>query len=262
MRRRSERSARSPAQGKTLVRAIRAISEPRDGRLFRFVNAWYTKEFIEVFLAPRNVLGLAPAVNAVLGGNVGNSFPIRGGCGCFISWFGCNATTDRTELTLAPKKQEERRNRLKPLACVMILLRPTGPWLKSSVLTALCLTNCASVSDHQFSEPAAGWETKTGQLMYRTAKATLIGEAIVRLSKTGDFELTVSKGQGSHCCPSDKMPGLRNSTQTSRTSVGLVPPHAPRTAARWLELRDQFLRAPNQKTLRYASGSETFLFRF
>jgi flavin-dependent dehydrogenase len=43
----------------------------------RFVNAWYTKEFIEVFLAPRNVLGLAPAVNAVLGGNVGNSFPIR-----------------------------------------------------------------------------------------------------------------------------------------------------------------------------------------
>ncbi|MGC2353458.1 MAG: tryptophan 7-halogenase [Candidatus Udaeobacter sp.] len=27
--------------------------------------------------APRNVLGLAPAVNAVLGGNVGNSFPIR-----------------------------------------------------------------------------------------------------------------------------------------------------------------------------------------
>jgi hypothetical protein len=36
-----------------------------------------TKEFIEVFLAPRHVLGLAPAVNAVLGGNVGNSFPIR-----------------------------------------------------------------------------------------------------------------------------------------------------------------------------------------
>src|SRR5712672_4216587 len=33
MRPRSERSARSPAQGKTLVRAIRAISEPRDGRL-------------------------------------------------------------------------------------------------------------------------------------------------------------------------------------------------------------------------------------
>src|SRR6266513_6545992 len=63
-------------------------------------------------------------------------------------------------------------------------------------IAAVCLTSCASVSHHQFSEPAAGWQTKTGQLMYRTAKATLIGEALVRLSKTGDFELTVSKGPG------------------------------------------------------------------
>src|SRR5438477_3705479 len=54
----------------------RAVNRAMDIYL-RFVNAWYTKEFIEVFLAPRNVLGLAPAVNAVLGGNGGNSFPIR-----------------------------------------------------------------------------------------------------------------------------------------------------------------------------------------
>jgi flavin-dependent dehydrogenase len=54
----------------------RSVNRAMDVYL-RFVNAWYTKEFIEVFLAPRNVLGLAPAVNAVLGGNVGNSFPIR-----------------------------------------------------------------------------------------------------------------------------------------------------------------------------------------
>ena len=43
----------------------------------RFVNAWYTKEFIEVFLAPRDLFDLPPAVNAVLGGNIGNSFAIR-----------------------------------------------------------------------------------------------------------------------------------------------------------------------------------------
>jgi flavin-dependent dehydrogenase len=56
----------------------RAVNRAMDVYL-RFVNAWYTKEFIEVFLAPRkrNALGLAPAVNAVLGGNVGSSFPIR-----------------------------------------------------------------------------------------------------------------------------------------------------------------------------------------
>ncbi len=43
----------------------------------RFVNAWYTKEFIEIFSAPRPVLNLPPAVNAVLGGNVGNDFAIK-----------------------------------------------------------------------------------------------------------------------------------------------------------------------------------------
>lgn len=66
-----------PRKAKRLfARYERAVNQAMDVYL-RFVNAWYTKEFIEVFLAPRNVLGLAPAVNAVLGGNVGNSFPIR-----------------------------------------------------------------------------------------------------------------------------------------------------------------------------------------
>ncbi len=37
---------------------------------------------------------------------------------------------------------------------------------------------------------------------------------------------------------------------------------APQQLRGWLGLRDQFLRTPNQKTLRYDSGSETFLFRF
>ncbi len=42
----------------------------------RFVSAWYRDEFIEVFTSPTDRLQLAPAVNAVLAGNVGNSFPI------------------------------------------------------------------------------------------------------------------------------------------------------------------------------------------
>jgi hypothetical protein len=74
----------------------------------RFVNAWYTKEFIEVFLAPRNVLGLAPAVNAVLGGNVGNSFPIRWRMWVFyfLVWLQRHHPI-APKLTLVPKKQEE-----------------------------------------------------------------------------------------------------------------------------------------------------------
>ena len=73
----------------------------------RFVNAWYTKEFIEVFLAPRSVLGLAPAVNAVLGGNVGNSFPIRWRMWVFyfLVWLQRHHPI-APKLTLVPKQAE------------------------------------------------------------------------------------------------------------------------------------------------------------
>ena len=132
-----------------------------------------------------------------------------------------------------------------------------------AAITCFCLTSCASVSHHQFSEPAAGWQTKSGQLMYRTAKATLIGEAIVRLAKTGDFELTVSKGPGITLLSlrQDAEFGEFNASFTGQRWSGPTA-SAPTQLRGWLALRDPFLRAPNQKTLRYVSGSETFLFRF
>jgi len=130
-------------------------------------------------------------------------------------------------------------------------------------IASFFLASCASVSRHQFAEPAAGWQTKTGQLMYRTAKSTLIGEAIVRFSKSGDFELTVSKG------PGITLLSLRQDAAFAEINASFTGQHwsgpiasAPSQLRGWLGLRDQFLRAPNQKTLRYASGSETFLFRF
>jgi flavin-dependent dehydrogenase len=43
----------------------------------RFVDAWYSKEFIEVFLNPQQLLQIPQAVNAVLAGNLGTSFAIR-----------------------------------------------------------------------------------------------------------------------------------------------------------------------------------------
>src|SRR6266566_1048757 len=84
----------------------RAVNRAMDIYL-RFVDAWYTKEFIEVFLAPRNVLGLAPAVNAVLGGNVGNSFPIRWRMWVFyfLVWLQRRYPI-APRLTLVPKKEE------------------------------------------------------------------------------------------------------------------------------------------------------------
>ena len=72
--------------------------------------------------------------------------------------------------------------------------------VRSSILIValliLDLTGCAILSPHQFTEPSNDWQTRNGQLMYRTAKTTLIGEVFVRFSKSGDFELTFSKGPG------------------------------------------------------------------
>ena len=130
-------------------------------------------------------------------------------------------------------------------------------------VTIFFLTSCATISRHQFTEPTGGWQTRTGQLMYRSAKATLIGEAVVRVSKTGDFELTLSKG------PGITLLSLRQDTDFAKFNANFTGQdwfgpvaQAPPQLRGWLGLRDQFLRTPNQKTLRYVSGNETFLFRF
>ena len=88
------------------ARYERALNRAMDVYL-RFVNAWYTKEFIEVFLAPRDFLDLPPAVNAVLGGNIGTSFPIRWRMWVFyfLVWLQRRYPIV-PRLTLVPKKEE------------------------------------------------------------------------------------------------------------------------------------------------------------
>ena len=63
-------------RNRLFARYDRIVSRAMDVYL-RFVDAWYSKEFIEVFLYPQQVLQIPPAVNAVLGGNIGNRFAIR-----------------------------------------------------------------------------------------------------------------------------------------------------------------------------------------
>jgi len=72
----------------------------------RFVDAWYTKEFIEIFSAPREFLNLPPAVNAVLGGNIGNSFGVRWRMSVFyfLVWLQRHYPIC-PRLTLVPKKE-------------------------------------------------------------------------------------------------------------------------------------------------------------
>jgi flavin-dependent dehydrogenase len=61
---------------KLFARYERDINSAMDVYL-RFVDAWYSKEFIEVFLHPQDLFQIPPAVNAVLGGNTGDSFAIK-----------------------------------------------------------------------------------------------------------------------------------------------------------------------------------------
>ncbi len=130
-------------------------------------------------------------------------------------------------------------------------------------LISFYIISCTTISHHVFSEPAGGWQTKSGQLMYRTTDTTLVGEALVRVSKTGDFELTVSKG------PGITLLSLRQDATFAEVKGGLARQgwagpvaQAPPQLRGWLGLRDQFLQASDRKTLRYLSGNETFVFRF
>jgi hypothetical protein len=133
----------------------------------------------------------------------------------------------------------------------------------SIAFLALCIISCTTVSSHKFSEPAAGWQTKNGQLKYRTSNTTLIGEVLVRFSKAGDFELTMSKG------PGITLLSLRQDATFADVKGGLARQgwsgpvaQAPSQLRGWLGLRDQFFHAPDRKTLRYAAPNETFVFRF
>jgi hypothetical protein len=125
------------------------------------------------------------------------------------------------------------------------------------------IISCTTISHHEFSHPGAGWQTKSGQLMYRAPGATLIGEALIRFSKTGDFELTVSKGPGITLL-SLRQDATFAEVKGELTAQGWSGPvgQAPPQLRGWLGLRDQFLHAPHRKTLRYVAGNETFIFRF
>ena len=132
----------------------------------------------------------------------------------------------------------------------------------SLAIALFCVTSCATISRHEFSEPAANWQTKNGQLMYRTATTTLIGDVLVRFSKSGDFELTFSKG------PAVTLLSLRQDASFAEVrgpfaKAGWSGPveQAPKPLRGWLGLRDKLIHSQDQ-SVRYTAGNETFLFRF
>jgi len=135
------------------------------------------------------------------------------------------------------------------------------------------IMSCATTSTHQFSEPKADWQTRTGQLLYRNPKTTVIGDVFVRFSKAGDFELTFSKGPGLTLLVlrQDASFAEIKGPLAGRGWSGPIE-RAPQQLRGWLQLRDKIIHAlataspsgggQDRHQVRHVSGSETFLFRF
>jgi hypothetical protein len=140
--------------------------------------------------------------------------------------------------------------------------RPYLIWI-AIALSIVDLTGCVTVSRYQFAEPAGNWDVRSGQLLYRTGGTTLIGDVIIRFSKTGDFGLTFSKG------PGVSLLSLRQDASFAEIKGPLAQSgwsgpidHAPQQLRGWLGLRDKLIGSQDQQSVRYIAGNETFLFRF
>jgi hypothetical protein len=130
-----------------------------------------------------------------------------------------------------------------------------------AVLAMVELTSCETTLLHQFTEPQGGWRVRSGQLRYASPTATLIGEVVVRFSKSGDFELTFSKG------PGVALIVVRRDATFARVEGPLARgswsgriDQAPPQLRSWIGLRDKVIAT--KRSLRCVAGTETFLFRF
>jgi hypothetical protein len=126
----------------------------------------------------------------------------------------------------------------------------------------LGLTSCQTLR-HQFASPEPDWQSKIGQLQYRGAKTSLIGEVLVRYSRQGDFELTFSKGPGLVLLTirqDEKF--VRVSGPLARGSWSGPPNETPARLRGWVSLRELILRSKDQPLIRQNLGADRFIFAF
>jgi hypothetical protein len=130
-------------------------------------------------------------------------------------------------------------------------------------VTSFYVISCATISRHQFSDPTANWQIKSGQLMYRTATTTLIGDVLVRFSTAGDFELKLSKRPGVVLLSLRQDAGFAEvKGPFARGGWSGPVERAPQQLRGWLGVRDKLVHAQNRQSVRYVADNETFLFRF
>ncbi|MFL6516130.1 MAG: hypothetical protein ACJ8M1_14015 [Chthoniobacterales bacterium] len=132
------------------------------------------------------------------------------------------------------------------------------------LLTSLSgLTGCAFIAHHSFAQPSTDWQSRTGQLQYRTGGVSVMGDVLVRFSKAGDFELTFSKGPGVNLfvIRQDANFAQVRSSLTRLTWSG-PPASAPKQLRGWLSLREKLLANPDRRVIRHTADGESFVFRF
>lgn len=162
------------------------------------------------------------------------------------------------QLTLASPKVSLTLCSLKQPASISLrrLLLP------SLAAAALGLAGCQT-AQHEFVQAEPGWETRVGQLQYRSPKTSLIGDVLVRYSRTGDFELTFSKGPGLILLTvrqNEKF--VRVSGPLARGSWSGAPRNAPVHLRGWVALREVLLREKTQPLVRQTVGADSFTFAF
>jgi FADH2-dependent halogenase len=98
----------SPGKKRRLFAGYERVLRGAMKGYLRFVDAWYSKEFIEVFLFPQDICQIPPAVNAVLGGNISGSFAIRWRMAAFylIVWLQRYLPLCPRRTLVAPKQQD------------------------------------------------------------------------------------------------------------------------------------------------------------
>ena len=126
----------------------------------------------------------------------------------------------------------------------------------------LCLASCQTMR-HQFVQPEPDWQTRIGQLQYRSPKTSLIGEVLVRYSSAGDFELIFTKGPGvTLLTVRQDAKFVRVSGLLARGSWSGQPNDAPARLRGWVSLREVLLRDRTKSLVRQAVGSDNFTFAF
>ena len=125
------------------------------------------------------------------------------------------------------------------------------------------LTSCAFLSRHQFALPGKDWQARSGQLMYRNGNVTVVGDVLVRFSRSGDFELTFSKG------PGITLFTLQQDANFAQVKSGFAhlswsgqTESAPAQLRGWLSLREKLLASQKERVVRHTLGPEKFVFRF